>query len=115
MKAAFFVTTTPGDEPRIQTMLGYAMAAKAMDYDVLVFLALDGGMLTKKKVVDNLKPETRGRIFDSMKLGVQIWVCSSAVATYGIKKEDMIEGIEVRGIASFFQFASESDVSLSWQ
>ena len=45
MKLAFFVTTTPGDEPRIQTMLGYVLAAKAMDYDALVFLALDGGML----------------------------------------------------------------------
>ena len=115
MKAAFFVTTTPGDEPRIQTMLGYAQAAKAMDYDTLIFLALDGGMLTKKKVVDNLQPLTRERILGSLKLGIKIWVCSAAAATYGIKKEDMVEGIEVKGIASFFQFASESEVSLSWQ
>ena len=115
MKAAFFVTTTPGDEPRIQTMLGYAQAAKAMDYDTLIFLALDGGMLTKKKVVDNLQPETRNRIFSSLKYGIKIWVCSAAVATYGIKKEEMVEGIEVKGIASFFQFASESDGPLSGQ
>lgn len=115
MKAAFFVTTTPGDEPRIQTMLGYAQAAKAMDYDTLIFLALDGGMLTKKRVVDNLQAETRKRIYDSLKYGVKIWVCSAAVATYGIKKEEMVEGIEVKGIASFFQFASESQVQTSWQ
>ena len=115
MKAAFFVTTAPGDEPRIQTMLGYALAAKAMDYDTLVFLALDGGMLTKKKVLDNLEPQTRGRFLESLGMGVKIWVCSAAVATYGIKKEDMIEGVEVKGIASFFQFAAESDISLSWQ
>lgn len=115
MKAAFFVTTSAADEPRIQTMLGYAQAAKAMDYDTLIFLALDGGMLTKKKVVDGLDSVTRQRIYDSLKDGIKIWVCSAAVATYGIKKEDMIEGIEVKGIVSFFQFASESDVNLSWQ
>ena len=115
MKASFFVTTTPGDEPRIQTMLGYAQAARAMDYDTLIFLALDGGMLTKKKVVDNLQPLTRDRILSSLKLGIKIWVCSAAVATYGIKKEEMVEGIEIKGIASFFQFASDSDVHLSWQ
>ncbi|MDG6898892.1 MAG: sulfur reduction protein DsrE, partial [Nitrososphaerota archaeon] len=68
-KVAFLVTVSAADEPRIQTMFGYAMAAAAMSYDTLVFLALDAAMLTKKKVISNLLPETSKRIKDAMDIG----------------------------------------------
>ena len=114
MKVAFFVTTPPGDEPRVQTMLGYALAARAMDYEVLIFLALDGAIIIKRKVVESYSPETRSRIEDALKDGVKMWVCSAAVKTYGIQKDEMIDGVEVTGIASFYEFAADSKITLSW-
>jgi predicted peroxiredoxin len=114
MKAAFFVTTPAADEPRVQTLFGYAMAAAAMDYDTLIFLALDGAMLTKRKVVDNLTVNTRDRVLEAMRNGVQVAVCSQAAQTYGIKKEDMLDGVKIWGIASFLDFASNADIMLSW-
>lgn len=115
MKVAFLATIPPGDEPKIQTMFGYAFAARAaMDAEVLIFLALDAGMLAKKKVLNNLEPATRTRIMDALENGVKVSVCSAAVATYGIKREEMVEGIEIAGITSFYQFAAEADITLSW-
>lgn len=114
MKVAFLVTTPAADEPRIQTMFGYAMAATAMGYDTLVFLALDGAMLTKKRVVENLTQDTRDRIKKAMEQGVKVVACSAAVKTYGIKKEDMIPGVEIWGIASFYDFAVGAGLVTTW-
>ena len=113
-KVAFLVTAPPADEPRIQTMFGYAMAAAAMEYDTLVFLALDAAILSRKKVFENLAPDTKKRIRDAMEQGVKIMVCSAAAATYGIKKEDMIPGLDIWGIASFYDFAVGAGLVTTW-
>jgi predicted peroxiredoxin len=114
MKVAFLVTAPPADEPRIQTMFGYAIVAAAMGYETLVFLTLDAAMLVKKRVVQNLASDTKDRMREAMEQDVKVVVCSSAVHTYGIKKEDMVEGIDIWGIASFYEHASESQIVLTW-
>lgn len=114
MRVAFFATVSPADEPRVQTMFGYALAARTMDAEVLVFLALDGGLLARKKVIDNLLPATKNRILEAMKEGVALKICSDAAHTYGITKEEMLDGVDIWGIVSFLDYASQADVSLSW-
>ena len=113
-KVAFLVTAPAADEPRVQTMFGYAMAASAMGYETLVFLALDAAMLTKKKVIENLQADTRKRITDAMDIGVKVVACSAAIATYKIKKEEMLEGIDIWGIASFYDFAVGAGLVTTW-
>ena len=51
---------------------------------------------------------------DSMDLGVKVVACSAAVATYQIKKEEMLEGIDIRGIASFYDFAVGAGLVTTW-
>ena len=113
-KVAFLITAPAADEPRVQTMFGYAMAAAAMGYETLVFLALDAAILSKKKVIEKLQAETSKRIKDAMEMGVKIAACSAAVQTYQIKKEDMLEGIDIWGIASFYEFAVGAGLTTTW-
>lgn len=94
-------------------MFDFAMAAVAMDYETLVFLTLDGGLLVRRRIIENLGSDTRAKIMEAMKQGVKLVVCSAAVQTYGIKKEEIFEGIDIWGIASFYEFAKDSIV-LSW-
>lgn len=108
------MTAPAADEPRVQTMFGYAMAASVMGYETLVFLALDAALLTKKNVIEKLQADTRKRIKDAMDIGVKVVACSAAIATYQIKKEDMLEGIDIWGIASFYDFAVGAGLVTTW-
>jgi len=44
--------------------------------------------------------------------GVKLIACQMTVDLFDFKKEDFIEGIELGGAATFFEFAGEADVSL---
>ncbi|MEM1519761.1 MAG: DsrE family protein [Pyrobaculum sp.] len=113
-KVAFLATMPPADSPRISTMLGYALAAASMGYDVLIFWTLDGAHVTKKKVFEKLDPQIRERFKQCLEMGCKMWLCSSAAATFGIKEEDVVEGVQIMGIASFYEYASEAKVALTW-
>ena len=113
-RVAFFATTSPGDTPRIDTMLGYALAAEATGYETKIFFALDCALVTKNQVFQKLEPKLQERLRECVKVGVQLDVCSASAQTFNIKKEDLIEGAKIKGIASFFDFAEGADITLSW-
>ncbi len=46
--------------------------------------------------------------------GVRLIACQMTMDVMGIKKEELIDGIEIGGAATFLQFASESAISLSF-
>ena len=48
-KVAFLATMPPADTPRISTMLGYALAAVSMGFDVLIFWTLEGAHVVKER------------------------------------------------------------------
>ncbi|MDI3482224.1 MAG: hypothetical protein PWQ88_95 [Candidatus Methanomethylophilaceae archaeon] len=45
-------------------------------------------------------------------LGVKLYACSTSMEAMGIKREDLRDGVEVLGAASFLSLASESEVQL---
>jgi NADPH-dependent 2,4-dienoyl-CoA reductase/sulfur reductase-like enzyme/peroxiredoxin family protein/rhodanese-related sulfurtransferase/TusA-related sulfurtransferase len=51
-------------------------------------------------------------IEQAMKNGVKITACSMSMDVMGIKREELIDGIQVGGVASFLASAEESDTSL---
>ncbi|MFN3804671.1 MAG: DsrE family protein [Pyrobaculum sp.] len=113
-RVAFLATMPPADTPRISTMLGYALAATSMGMEVLIFWTLDGAHAVKKKVFEKLDPQIRERFKQCLEMGCKMWLCSSAAATFNIKEDEVVEGVEVKGIASFYEFASEAKVMLTW-
>ncbi len=46
--------------------------------------------------------------------GVRIIACQMTMDVLGIKKEDMIDGIEIGGAATFLGFASQNAISLTF-
>jgi len=46
--------------------------------------------------------------------GVRLIACQMTMDVMGIKKEDMIDGIEIGGAATFLEFASQNAISLTF-
>lgn len=46
--------------------------------------------------------------------GVRIIACQMSMDVMGIKKEDLIDGVEVAGAAAFIEFASNDAIALSF-
>ena len=111
---AFLVTVPPGDAPRLETMLGYGLAAAAMEYELLIFFALDSALVAKKQVFEKLDAKVKDRIRQASELGVTLNVCSASANTFGIKAEDLIPGTQIGGIAAFFAYAHDADIVLTW-
>jgi peroxiredoxin family protein len=50
----------------------------------------------------------------SKELGVKLIACQMTMDVMGIKKEDLIEGLEFGGAATFLEFASHNAITLSF-
>lgn len=46
--------------------------------------------------------------------GVRLIACQMSMDVMGIKKEDLIDGVEIGGAATFLSFASENAISLTF-
>ena len=113
-RVAFLATVAPGDQARLSTMLGYALAAAAMGFEVMIFWTLDGAHVVKKKVFEKLDKDIQERFKQCMEMGCKMWLCSSAAATFNIKPEEVVEGVQIMGIASFYEYAAQAKVVLTW-
>ena len=113
-KVAFLSTVAPGDSPRLETMLGYALVARSMDYETKVFFALDSALVMKRQVYEKLDAKLRDRIKECVEMGVVFEVCAESARTFQIRPEDLIPGVQLGGIASFLLYAEESAIHFSW-
>jgi peroxiredoxin family protein len=50
----------------------------------------------------------------AQEMGVKFVACQMSMDVLGIKKEDLIDGVEVMGAAAFLEFASENAVTLTF-
>jgi len=111
-KVAILATMTPADLPRVGMMLDYASAACAMGYQVLIFLALDSVLLVKKEVFEKLDNNIKRKFINAAEMGVKFVACSAAAQGFSVK-EFARHDIEIWGVASFFDYASDSKITLS--
>jgi peroxiredoxin family protein len=51
---------------------------------------------------------------EALKSGVRLISCQMTMDVMGIKREDLIDGVQVGGAASFLAFASENAITLSF-
>lgn len=64
-------------------------------------------MMGKKKI-ETLKP-----IIDmSMEMGVKLVACQMSMDVMGIKKEDLIDGVEIGGVAAFLDSSYKSNATI---
>ncbi|MCG8570870.1 MAG: CoA-disulfide reductase [Spirochaetes bacterium] len=64
--------------------------------------------IMKKKNVDSLE----FMIENSLKNGIELIACQMSMDIMGIKKEELIEGVKIGGVASYLEEAEQSNVNL---
>ena len=59
-------------------------------------------------------PKLSELLATAQEMGVRLIGCQMTMDVMGIKKEDLIDGIEIGGAATFLEFASQNAVTLSF-
>ena len=62
----------------------------------------------KKKNVESLE----SLIKNAMNIGVKIVACSMSMDVMGIKKEELIDGVEIGGVATYLGETEDSNLNL---
>jgi len=128
-KIAMVVSECSFDKALMPLILG--SSGRALDAEVHIFFTFFGLNLLKKGFKPRLKGLMRpftGMMIRKMKkekvpvfeelidqcreLGVKFYACSTSMKLMNVKKEDLIEGCEVAGAATFLKIALDADVTL---
>ncbi len=91
-----FVTTGPETEQRCATPFYMANMAAIMDNEAEMIFQIDGVLLMKKGVAENLTAKEGGKkiidfIREAKEAGVAMKVCSAALQLHEMTEEDLIE------------------------
>ncbi len=98
-------------------MLG--SGALATDMEVTMFFTLSGLNVVKKggaeKIVLPGAPKTLPEFIKVVQEGgAKMIACSAAFPIVGVKEQDLIEGVECGGVATFVIGAEEADIVLTF-
>ncbi len=100
---------------RTYSPLFYAMAAAAMEMDVMVWFTMNGTNQLKKGEAEKVQLDPTSDVTlktmlqQTMDSGVKLRVCQQSMALWDMKEEDLIEGVEILGATSIISLALESD------
>jgi peroxiredoxin family protein len=50
----------------------------------------------------------------ALESGVRLIACQMTMDVMGVKKEDLVEGVEIGGAATFLEFASDNAIALTF-
>ena len=71
-----------------------------------------GTAMMKKIMNDKNVDSLEALIQKAMKAGVKIVACSMSMEIMGIRKEELIDGVEIGGVGTYLGDAEESNVNL---
>ena len=96
-----------------------ASGALAIDLEVSIFFTMKGLNIVRKggaeKITLTGAPMSLPKFIDIMREGgVKLIACSAAFPIVGIGEEDIIEGVEFGGVATFVAGAEEADIVLTF-
>ncbi|MDZ7267499.1 MAG: DsrE family protein [candidate division KSB1 bacterium] len=100
---------------RTYSPLFYAMAAAAMEMDVMVWFTMDGTNQLKKGAAEKVQLDPTSDVTlktmleQAMESGVKLRVCQQSMALWKMQKEDLIPGVEILGATSIIDLALEAD------
>jgi predicted peroxiredoxin len=96
-----------------------ASGALAMGMDVTMFFTMSGLNIIKKGGADNITLPGAGRLLSEYvqlvrEAGAKLIACSAAFPIANCREEDLIDGVECGGVASFVSGASDADLTLTF-
>ena len=91
----------------------------ALDMEVTMFFTMSGLNIVKKGGAEKIKlegaPKPLTEFIDILREAkAELVACSAAFPIVGCKEEDLIEGVECGGVATFVDEAEEADVVLTF-
>jgi predicted peroxiredoxin len=98
-------------------MLG--SGALALDMELVLFFTMSGLNIVLKDGADVIKldgaPKTLPEFIETVKQGgARLIACSAAFPIVECREEDLIDGVECNGVATFVAEAEEADVVLTF-
>ncbi|TNE55291.1 MAG: sulfur reduction protein DsrE [Bacteroidetes bacterium] len=115
-KKILVIQTHGVDTPtRTYSPLYYAVAAAAMDMEVMVWFTMNGTNQLKKGEAEkvSLVPESGVTLKSMLEMAmdneVQLRVCQQSLTLWDMTPEDLIDGVEILGATSIIDLALEYD------
>ena len=100
---------------RTYSPLFYAMAAAAMEMEVMVWFTMNGTNQLKKGEAEKIQLDKTSDVTlktmlkMAMESDVKLRVCQQSLELWNMKKEDLIEGVEILGATSIIDLALSYD------
>lgn len=100
---------------RTYSPLFYAMAAAAMEMEVMVWFTMDGtnqlkkGEAEKVELVKGSGVTLKTMIQMALDSDVKLRVCQQSLELWNMKPEDLIDGVEILGATSIIDLALTND------
>lgn len=119
-KILYVQTHGVSDPGRSATPFFLAASAAAMDCQVAIYFTMYGPTLLRKDIVDKLGPKgDRGQplryfIEQATDLDVRLLVCQPSLELNDLTIDDLIDGVEMIGGASFNDYAVRADAVISF-
>ena len=118
-KVLIIMTSGPETPRRCATPFFFATLARAMDYDVTMFFTIDGILLLKRGLAEDVYPKAGGKsaaefIQEAMEAGVKFTACTAATELHDLQVADLIDGVKMVGGAAMWQMAEESKTVLTF-
>jgi predicted peroxiredoxin len=118
-KVLIIMTSGPETPRRCATPFFFAQLAAAMDYEVSMFFTIDGILLLKKGVAEQVYPKAGGQpvgdfLSGAQEAGVKFAACTAATELHDLLPSDLIEGVEMVGGASMWEMAEDSKIVLTF-
>lgn len=119
-KVVVFMTSGPAMAQRCATPFYMATMAAVMDSEAVIVCQIDGALLMKKGVAEDLLALEGGKkiidfIRDAKEADVEIYVCSAALQLHGMTPDDLIEECDgVVGAAYMIEQGLEASMVLTY-
>ena len=116
-KKLFIMVTNGPENPELATIpFVMATAAQAGDIEVVMGFQGNGSMLTVKCISDHVAasgfPKLSGLIETYLEAGGKMYVCGPCVGSRQINEEELVEGAEIVGAATFVSESLSANQSL---
>jgi hypothetical protein len=117
-KLLIVVTSGPEAPRRCVTPFQVAAIGALMEWDVSMYFTIGGARLLKKGVAETVQREVGGKsvgdwIHDAVDLGVKMYVCTDSMELNDVRREDLLDGVELAGIATMLTMADEARIVLT--
>lgn len=113
------MTSGPDTPQRCATPFFLATLAAVMEQEVRMIFTIDGILLLKQGVAEQLFAREGGKYIsefmqEALDAGVELYGCAPALELHDMTTDDLVEGVQMAGGAALMQWAAESSVVLTF-